>query len=183
MSFIPNQNIIGQALAIAGLSLVAPSSYLFRSFSRTLDFAQMLYVFSIAYAPTATIFSSNLGYSFLSFMPNFLTFCTQGDYVCTNGYLLSPGAVWLGLVILTFIVSKLVCCTDKTKKYHKFYNFLKGFMRWFMPPLVYSSTGSIIIFLQTYTITSSSTDFIVAAGVLGFFALWFLIEVIGYKIA
>ncbi len=77
MNSIPSQNIIAQALAIAGLALVAPSTFFFRSFSRTLDFAQMLYVFSIAYAPSPTYFSRNLEFSFLSFMPSHISsFCT-----------------------------------------------------------------------------------------------------------
>jgi hypothetical protein len=59
-SFIPSQDIIGKAFAIAGLSLVAPSTYFFRNYSRVLDYVQMFYVFSLAYATGTTLFSNNL---------------------------------------------------------------------------------------------------------------------------
>ena len=59
-SFIPSQSTIGQVFAIAGLTLVAPSTYFFRNYSRVLDYVQMFYVFALVYATTTGVFSLNL---------------------------------------------------------------------------------------------------------------------------
>jgi hypothetical protein len=153
MSFIPSQDVIGQALSIAALVLASPSTFLFRTYSRSLDFAQMLYVFAAAYSTSTTVFSTNLNYSFLSFMSNFLTFCTSEDYVCTYGYLLSPALSWLAVALLSFLLAKLLSCINKQADYYKFYNFWRGVLRWVMAPLVYFSTGYLINFIQDKTIS------------------------------
>ena len=72
MSQLPEESTIAQALSIAGLALVPFSSYFFRISSQTLDFAQMLYVFFLTFAPTTHLASRFLGYSWINFMPSFL---------------------------------------------------------------------------------------------------------------
>jgi hypothetical protein len=110
MSFLPEQSTIGIALAIAGLALAAPCSLVNRMYSRSLDLAQMLYIFSIVFTPGVTLFSDYLDYSWLSFMPSFLQSCNTGDFICTYGYLISPAIVWAGAAFLLVIIFKIFNC-------------------------------------------------------------------------
>jgi hypothetical protein len=167
------------AFSIAGLALVAPSTYFFRMYSRTLDLAQMIYVFALIYAANQTLFADNLSYSWLTFMPSFLNFCTAGDYSCTYGDLLSPAIVWAGAALLFMIIIKIVAaCKKNSWSYLKFYKFFRGFSRWTMAPLVYYSTDILISKLQA---ESYDDDFIASAVVLGFYALLSFVEIISFK--
>jgi hypothetical protein len=179
-SFIPSQVIISQAFAIAGLVLVAPSTYFFRNYSRVLDYVQLFYVFALTYAVTSSDFSLKLGWGFLTFIPSFLTsYCTAGDYLCTNGYLISAGISWFGAALLMLIIIKIVSCKKAGARYQPFYNFWKGLLRWFMGPLVYYSTLQIISSLQSNKIMD--INFIAAAGVCALLVIWMFVELIGYK--
>jgi len=161
-------------------------------YSRVLDYAQMLYVFAIAYvivSPTALStdpihFSKRLDYSFLSFMSSFMNSlisgCSSTDYACKYGNLFSPAICWLGVAIGMLIIIKLVSIKKHNAKYLPFYNFWKGLMRWFMAPLIYYSTDMLIIQNRKYGTTDR--DFYASAGVLAFFALYTLIELIGLKL-
>lgn len=181
MSFIPSQDIIGKAFAIAGLALAAPASYYFRMPSRILDYVQLVFIFASTYASGTTLFSGYLDYSWLSFMPSFLDkYCTTGDYICTYGYLLSPAIAWLGAAFFMLILLKLIGLKKENVGFRPFYLFWKGFLRWFMCPLVYYSTNILVKKLQAKTIDK---DFIASAGVLGFFVLFTWIELIGLKCA
>lgn len=149
-SFIPSQNTIGQAFAIAGLVLVAPSAYFFRNYSRVLDYVQMFYVFALTYAATSGVFSLNLSYGFVSFMRSFLdSYCSADTFLCTYGYLISPAVVWLGVTLLMLIVIKIISCKKPNWTFQSFYNFWKGMYRWVMPGLVYASTTQIISSAQS----------------------------------
>lgn len=74
-TLLPFQSTLGLAFSAAGLALVGPVSYFFRSYSHTLDAVQLFYLFATIYAPTLDLFSSKLSFSWLDFMPSFLTFC------------------------------------------------------------------------------------------------------------
>lgn len=144
-SFIPSQSTIGQVFAIAGLTLVAPSTYFFRNYSRVLDYVQMFYVFALVYATTTGVFSLNLQYGFITFMRSFLdSYCSSDQFLCIYGYLISPGAAWLGVTIFMLIVIKIISCKKTNWTFQPFYNFWKGMYRWFMPGLVYVCTTQII---------------------------------------
>jgi len=144
MTFVPYLDSIGIAFSIFGLAMVGPSTYLFRMYSSSLDLAQMLYIFAIIYATDLVIFSKYLDYSFLSFMSNFLLYCSEGDYSCKYGYLLSPGVAWAGAIAILFLIVRIVACCSRKINFQSPYNFCKGYLRWFMPPLVYYSMTILI---------------------------------------
>jgi hypothetical protein len=174
---IPYQSTLGLAFSIAGLALVAPVAFFFRTYSSSLDTAQLLYVFVLVLAPTSSLFSSDLGASWLSFMPNFLN-CNNGKYVCSYGNLLSALICWTGAVILLFIIFRLIAIKKTNLSYQPFYNFFRGFLRWTLPPLIYYSTSVLIQSLQSQNLNN---DFISSIVVLGFLLLVIFIELIVYK--
>lgn len=182
MSFPPSQTLIGMILAIAGLALAAPCTLLGRHFSRSLFLAQMLYVFSSIYSTTTTAsFSSNLDYSWLSFMPQFTkNYCSSGDFSCNYGNLISPGICWFAGAVLLFLIIKIVSCKKRDCKFLSVYNLYKGLFYWFMPPLVFYSTATIIYSLQN---SSSDKNFYSAIIVLGMIVLVIIVELIAYKVA
>mgnify|MGYP000987294815 FL=1 len=182
MSFPPSQTLIGPILALAGLALAAPCTLLGRHFSRSLFLAQMLYVFSFIFNTSTTAsFSSNLNYSWLSFMPQFTSnYCSSGDFSCNYGYLVSPGICWFGGAALLFLIIKIVSCKKRDCKFLSIYNLYKGLYFWFMPPLVYFSTLTIISSLQK---SSSDKNFYSAIIVVGLIALVMIVELIAYKVA
>jgi len=147
-SIIPFQTTLGLAFSITGLTLVAPVSYHFRSYSHTLDAAQLFYVFATVFAPSINLFSNELKVSWLSFMPNFLNYCINGDYSCNYGNLISPTLCWIGSVFLLLIIFKLVAIKKPNLKFQPFYTFYKGFLRWTLGPLVYYSTTTLITALK-----------------------------------
>lgn len=186
MSFIPYQNYIGMAMSIAGLALVAPISYYFRIYSRALEFAQLFYIFTMLFAVGMTTFSQNLGYSWISFIPSFLTnYCSNGDFLCSYGYLITPTIVLLGFILLMFIILKIVACKKPEVRYKPFYTFIKGLFRWMLLPLVYYSTDTLIVAIKNGISLSSSSfydkNFIAAVVIDGFFVIWALVELIGYS--
>lgn len=179
-SFIPSQTIIGQGFSVTGLALVGISTYFFRNYSRVLDCVQLFYIFAIVFAPKAGEFSLNLGWGSLTFIPSFLgSICVAGDYICTNGYLLSAGASWLGATILMLIIIKIISCKRNKTRYQSFYNFWKGILRWVMTPLVYVSTNQVITQLKQNKIMDVS--FYASAGACAFFVILWIVELIGYK--
>ena len=80
MSFINDQELVGKILAIAGLTL-APLTTLFgRHYSRSLLFAQLIYLVSglstvqnLATSSLNTQIGTNLHWSHLDFLPEFTT--------------------------------------------------------------------------------------------------------------
>jgi hypothetical protein len=148
-SFIPSQDIIGQAFAITGLALVAPSTYFFRNYNRVLDYVQMFFVFALVYAPTTGVFSLNLQWGFLSFMQSFInSYCNPNEFLCLYGYLISPFICWFGVGLFMLIILGIASCCIKSVRYQSFYNFWKGIFRWVSIPLVYYSTIQIITLAQ-----------------------------------
>lgn len=99
-SFIPEQALIGQIFAIAGLALVPFNTFFRRTYSSVLDATQMSYLFTMVLSPSIQFFSKELYYCWLSFMKTFLEYCTDGDFSCNYGYLLSPLMCWVGASIL-----------------------------------------------------------------------------------
>jgi len=149
---IPHESTISQAIAIAGLVLAPLCSYFFRIYSQTLDLAQMLVAFYLAFS-TTELASRFMSYSHISFMPNFLdkaVDCTDPKftYICSHGTLVSPLIAWFAVAILMLIVIKIISCCKPRAKYQTFYNFWKGFFRWFSVPLIYNSSDTIIKELQ-----------------------------------
>ena len=178
-SFIPQQDNIGMGFSIAGLAFVSISTYYRRTYSRVLEAVQMAYLLAFTLAPTTSLFSNKLGYSWLSFMPSFLNYCITGDFSCTYGYLLSPSICWAGGSLLFLIIIKIIGRCKPSIKFQPFYNFFKGFFRWTFAPLIYFST---LVLLNKLQAGSKDNDLIASAVVLGYFAAISLIELIGYKI-
>lgn len=175
-SFIPTQDVIGQAFSIAGLALVAPSTYFFRNYSRVLDYVQMFYVFALVFASTSGAFSLNLQWGFISFMPTFMnSYCNSGEFLCTYGYLISPGISWFGVTFLMLILLGILACTKKNVRYQKFYNFWKGLMRWFMVPLAYYATVNIIRSLQSSKFSLTDATFDWAIGIAAILFVWMFV--------
>lgn len=180
-SYIPSQDLIGKAFAVAGLALVAPSTYYFRNYSRVLDYVQLFYAFAFTYAFTSGDFSLKLSWGFLSFMPSFLTsYCSTGDYLCQNGYLVSSLISWFGVALLMLLIIKIVSCKRTGTQYQPFYNFWKGLLRWSFGPLVYMSTGQIVTQLQGGK-SIMGWNFLAPAVVCVVLFLWMFVELIGYK--
>lgn len=180
MSYLSNQELIGKILAIIGLSL-APFTTLFaRHYSRSLYFAQMLFTWTTLYNTSGSVsFSSYLKWSWLDFMPEFTSkWCSNNDFSCANGVLLTPGIVWLGGALILLLVIKIVACKKKEAKFLSFYTFYKGLMYWFYGPLVYSSTKQVVKGIQN---SDTGGDFMTAVIVLAVFVAITIVEVIAYK--
>ncbi len=156
------------AFSIAGLALVCLNTYFRRTYSPTLSSCQLFYLFAMVLAPTVSLFSRQLSYSWLSFMPNFLNYCSSGDFSCNYGYLLSPSICWAGAAILSFIIIKIIARKKPNAKFQPFYNFYKGLLRWTFAPLIYFCTLIVIIGLQYKSI---DTNFYGAVIVLAYFVL------------
>jgi hypothetical protein len=133
----------------------------------------MFYLFSMILATSTPLFSNQLGYSWLSFMPSFLQYCTTGDFSCTYGNLLSPAICWAGATILFLILIKIIgkCCKSSAK-FQPFYNLFKGLYRWCFGPLIYYSCQILIISLQN---KNTNSNFIASIVVLGYYAVYCLI--------
>ena len=69
---------LGQGLSIAGLALVMPFFFAFRTYLRFLDHLQLLYAYSLVLAFNSQVFSSNLANSWVGFNLNIFSFCTPG---------------------------------------------------------------------------------------------------------
>jgi hypothetical protein len=182
MSFLPNQSLAGQIIAVAALTLAPLTTLLGRHYSRTLYFAQLLFLFSAIFnSTTEPNFSSNLGYTWLTFMPSFTTgYCTLSDFSCTYGYLISPALSWVGGAVALFLLIKILSCKFRSIQFLKVYSFYRGFSYWFFGPLIYFCAATIIV---SYLANNYSTSFVSAAIVLGIFILIAFTELIGAKCA
>lgn len=112
MAVVVEYESAAQILSIAALSVTPVILLFFRHYYRGLDFLQMCYLFAILMANST--FSSNLTTAVLAFNQNFFTFCTNGDYVCTNGFTLSFGACLIGVLVVTFFFVLLQKCCNKS---------------------------------------------------------------------
>jgi hypothetical protein len=102
MAILPSYDAAGLVLSILSLSFVVPILFIFRHYFRGLDFLQMTYFFATAMG--ATSFAAKLGTSVVNFGYNFLSFCSDQDFVCSQGFQLSFGAVLAGVIIFFFLV-------------------------------------------------------------------------------
>jgi hypothetical protein len=74
---VPSQNIIGIVYSIFGLVLIWPIVFVFKQYFRILDYVQFLFLWGMVIHAGTWEFSDHLGYSWLSFMPSFLsTLCS-----------------------------------------------------------------------------------------------------------
>ena len=102
------------------------------------------------------------------------------NYICNYGHLVSPLIAWLGVALLMLFIIMLVQCKKRHVRYQNFYNFWKGFNRWYLAPIVYYSSNTIIDKLRAET-NQTDEEFIAAAVLLGYCVLWPHVELIGYK--
>lgn len=103
-------DILGMAFSIVGLAFIIPICFVFRQYFRFNTHMQFLYLFYIAFAPTAAIFSSYAEISWASIAQNFYIFCTTGDLVCTLGFQLSYTSCLVVSILLALIITKIVAC-------------------------------------------------------------------------
>lgn len=111
------------------------------------------------------------------------SYCNTGEFLCTYGYLISPGISWFGVTFLMLILLGILGCMKKNVRFQNFYNFWKGFMRWFMVPLAYYCTIQIIKSLQASSFSITEASFGWAIGVAVILFVWIFVELIGYKCA
>ena len=117
----------------------------------------------------------------VSFDKNILTFCTTGDYVCSNGFALSVGAILSGLLLITFIFVSIQKCCGKAIEYEPVFITFKGFIKWIYVPLVYTSTKALLSLISLTTVSLSLTTLLPPAIVLGFLALFPFFQLIAKK--
>lgn len=112
MGFITTDilDILGLAFSIVGLAFIIPILFVFKQYFRFNTHMQFLYLFYIAFAPTAAIFSSYAEISWAAITQNFYIFCTSGDLVCTLGFQLSYTSCLVGTILLALIITKIVAC-------------------------------------------------------------------------
>ena len=167
----------------AALALAPFCSLFARHYSRTLYFAQFLFVLAPLFMTgSTTIISSYLGYSSLDFMGSFTTgWCDPTTFLCDYKKLISPAIVWLGVAVLFILIIKIVACKKREAKFLSFYNFYKGFMYWFFAPLIYAGVATIVPLIEADTIKKANF-YAGVVTVLAFFVLA-LIELIAYKVA
>ena len=70
-------DILGLAFSIVGLAFIIPILFVFKQYFRFNTHMQFLYLFYIAFAPTAAIFSSYAEISWAAITQNFYIFCTH----------------------------------------------------------------------------------------------------------
>lgn len=144
-SFIPSQSTIATAFSISSLGLSFLVSFFHRDFSHSLFIVQMAYLFTNVYASATSLFASNLGVSWLNFMPSILNYCSGSSYECNNANLITPLIVWTAFIILLWIIIKLIAIKKPDASFKPVYNFFKGALRCTMIPLFYNS---MVIFQQ-----------------------------------
>lgn len=180
-NFIPSQETIGKAFAIAGLALVAPSTYFFRNYSRVLDYSQLFVVFGLIYSTSYVTFSQQMWWSWLNFMPSFLaSYCHNGEFLCSNGDTISTGVAWFGVALLMLIILLIIGCKNSNVRYHNFYIFWKGFFRWFSGPLAYYTSEQIITSIQAGNLNPLQVNFMYALIIAIILVVWMFVELIGH---
>ena len=89
-------------MSVISLSMAPIVVLMFRQYFRALEFLQMAYYFANTMWTIA--FSATLYTSVVDFDKNILTFCDEGDLICTLAFPLSCAVVAIGLVIFLFII-------------------------------------------------------------------------------
>lgn len=144
-SFIPYQSTIATAFSISSLALSFLVSFFHRDFSHSLFIVQMAYLFTNVYASTTSLFASNLGVSWLNFMPSILNYCPGTSYECNNANLITPLIVWTAFILILWIIIKVVAIKKSDASFKPFYSFFKGAFRCTIIPLFYNS---MVVFQQ-----------------------------------
>jgi hypothetical protein len=145
----PFPTILGIACWMGSLALSPFTSFFMRSYSQSLVIVQLVYIFGSNYASGTSLFAGNLGQSWLGFIPSILAYCPQySTYECNNANLLTALLLWVGLLILIWIIVKVVSIKRPSTSFKSVYNFYKGFFRWVLIPLTYNSWNTFIIGLQ-----------------------------------
>lgn len=182
MSYLPEHELIGNILSIAGLALAIPTPFFARHYSRTLYLCQFFYICSLIYRTTSdSAVGLYLDYSWLSFMPSFTKdWCNSPtDYLCLYGHLTSPAIVWAAVALLMLLVLKLVAFKKPQVKFLTFYNAYKGLLHWFMGPMVYYATQNVVDGIKG----QMGSNFIAGVVVLAIFVGIITAELIAFKMA
>ena len=77
VSSLLEHTTLANVIAIVALALVPFNTRIRRTYSPSLDLVQMSVVFRIVLTPKLELFSGNLDYSWASFVPNLLTYCSE----------------------------------------------------------------------------------------------------------
>lgn len=177
MAIISNYHAPAVVMSIIALSVTPLIVLFFRIYYRGLEFLQMAYLFAFVMAQQA--FSNKLTTAMVQFDRSFFNSCTTGDFVCTNGFALSFGAVLAAILGLTFLFVSIQKCCNKTVEYEPVYSTFKGFIKWIYVPLAFSSTFYVLTYINQSTIQMS--DILLPAIVLGILVLLPFFQLIGYK--
>lgn len=135
------------AFSISALALAIPHQMLFKNHLRMLDLLQLCYLIG-----SATGFTSQLSYSWISFIPNFWSLLAKSStsYLNTTGSLLSFGACLFVTIIITWIFTIILRAARKTtKKFHEVFAFFKGLIRWVYLGLIAMSVLMLVNTLST----------------------------------
>lgn len=176
MTLSSDYQTIALAYSITALSIAPLLPLFFRQYFRSLEFLQMCYLFASVLNTSAL--SSKLTTAVVSFDKNILTFCTTGDYVCSNGFPLSFGVILAGILIITFIFVSIQKCCGKAIEYEPVFLTFKGFIRWIYGPLVYTSTSYLLALIN---LTSDLNTLLPPVIVLGILALFPFLQLIVNK--
>ena len=124
-------------------------------------------------------FSSHLTTAMQQMHRTFYTDCTSGDFVCSNGFLLSVSTVLAAFVVVTFIFVLLQKCCKKDIEYEPVFNTFKGFVKWVYLPLVYAATVDI---LEKLNMSELKTMDLILPGIILIVAVLLpIVQLIGYK--
>lgn len=176
---LPVYNGPAITMSIISLSMSPITVFMFRQYFRSLQFLQMAYYFAVTMWTIA--FSGHLWTSVVAFDKNILTFCTDGDIVCTIAFPLSFGVVLVGVIIFFFIIFIFQRCCKPELEFEPMFALFKGFIKWIYLPLVYHSTIFISKAIDGQTDYNDMGDFIWAGAILGICMLFPLFQLIGYK--
>lgn len=146
-SCIEYAEYIGKAYSITALAFVILHYPLFKSHLRSLDLLQLCYLFTLVKTPIGT-FSSQLEWSWITFVPSFFTTITMGatNYLAAAGSLLSFTVCLVGVILISWIITLIVrkISNQRSAKFSQVFNFFKGPIRWVYPGLSFLSIRSII---------------------------------------
>ena len=162
--------------SIVGLSIAPLLPLFFRRYFRGLEFLQMCYLFAAVMNTSA--FSGRLGTAMINFNKNLLTFCTSGDFICSNGFALSFAAVLVGVLLLAFIFVLFRRCCGRKVDYEPVFLTLKGFIKWFYVALAFAASVQV---LNLVFLTIDMKTLLPPAVTLGVLALFPFLQLLANK--
>ena len=80
-NYLPYRYGIGMVFSVAGMVLSPFSAFFTRTYSSTLDAAQLLWLLAVTYSPDIILFSNHLYFTWFRFVPSFLP-CSHPEFVC-----------------------------------------------------------------------------------------------------